>query len=298
MSAPQQPTYIIPAPSSPNWRTPLLIGILILLVATNIYLFVQVEHLRADGRADMAKLRDDVNGQLEKLRLDSSEAVQRAHHSVESLTAQLEQQRREANMAVGQAKVDAQRRYEALQGKLADEQAAEQQAITAVRQSSDEQTTKLNSDLGNVKTDVQATKSQLEETVANLKRATGELDSHASLIATNGTELKALRELGERNYQEFTISKSKESTRVGNVMIQLKKVDVKKNRFTLTVTVDDKTVEKRDRTVNEPIQFYTQESHQPDEIVVNSVKKNTIVGYLATPKVQNGRAGAPTGTGS
>lgn len=290
MSAPQQPTYIIPSPTAPNWRTPVLIGILILLIATNIYLFVQVEHLRADNRTEMAKLRDDVSGQVEKLRLDSSEAVQRAHNSVESLTAQLEQQRREANRAVGQAKVDAQRRYQELQGRLAQEQQVEQQAISAVKQSSDEQTTKLNSDLGNVKTDVQATKSQLEETVANLKRATGELDSHASLIATNENELKALRELGERNYLEFTIAKGKEAKRVGNVMIQVKKVDVKHNRFTLNVTVDDKTVEKRDRTINEPIQFYTQESRQPDEIVVNSVKKNTIVGYLATPKVQTARA--------
>lgn len=291
MSAPQQPTYIIPSPSAPNWRTPVLIGILILLIATNIYLFVQVEHLRADSRTDMAKLRDDVTNQLEKLRINSSEEVQRAHRSVEALTADLDRQRREANQAVGQAKVDAQRRYEALQGRLAQEQQAEQQAINAVKQNSDEQTSKLNSDLGNVKTDVQATKSQLEETVANLKRATGELDSHASLIATNATELKALRELGERNYQEFTIAKGKEATRVGNVMIQVKKVDVKRNRFTLNVTVDDKTVEKRDRTINEPIQFYTQESRQPDEIVVNSVKKNTIVGYLATPKVQTARAG-------
>lgn len=292
MSAPQQPTYIIPSPTAPNWRTPVLIGVILLLIATNIYLFVQLDHLRADSRTEMANLRADVSGQLDKLRLDSSEAVQRAHRSVESLTAQLEQQRREANQAVGQAKIDAQRRYEALQGRLADEQAAEQQAINAVKQNSDEQTTKLNSDLGNVKTDVQATKSQLEETVANLKRATGELDSHASLIATNGAELKALRELGERNYQEFTITKGKEATRVGKVMIQVKKVDVKKNRFTLNITVDDKTVEKRDRTINEPIQFYTQESRQPDEIVVNSVKKNTVVGYLATPKVQTSRTSA------
>jgi phage shock protein A len=294
-NAQQQPTYIIPAPSSPNWKMPLLVGILVLLAATNIYFFVQLERLRTDNRNEMAKLRDDLSNTVEKLRVDSSEAVKRSRRSVESLTSQLEDQRRAAERAVGQAKVDAQKRVEALQARVAAEQARSEQVITQVKQTADAATTKLtdvSTDVGNVKTDVQNTKSQLEQTIANLKRATGELDSHASLIATNGKELQALRELGERNYSEFTIAKAKEGTRVGNVVIQLKKVDVKKNKFTIAVTVDDKTVEKKDRTVNEPIQFYTSQARQPDEIVVNSVRKDTIVGYLASPKVQATRAGS------
>ena len=83
---------------------------------------------------------------------------------------------------------------------------------------------------------------------------------------------------------DFTISKSKQATRVGDVMIELKKVDVKRNKFTIAVTVDDKTVEKKDRTINEPIQFYTSKARQPDEIVVNTLAKNQIVGYLASPR--------------
>jgi hypothetical protein len=200
-------------------------------------------------------------------------------------------QRSEAARAVGQAKIDAQRKVDALQTKVAEQQVAEQQAITSVKQSADDAATKLTTDLGTVKTDVQTTKGQLEETIANLKRATGELDSHSSLIATNSTELKALRELGERNYSEFTIHKAKEPTRVGNVMLLLKKADAKHNRFTMAITVDDKTVEKKDRTINEPIQFYTTQARQPDEIVVNSVGKDEIKGYLASPKVQASRTG-------
>ncbi len=287
----QQPTYIIPPPSSPNWRIPALIAALILLAGTNIYLFTQLRQLRADHGTEMAKLRDDLNS----LKVDSSEAVQRSRRSVETLQTQLEAQRRAADRAVGQAKVDAQRRVEALQTQVTDEQAKAQQAINAVKQTADTATTKINdvsTDVGAVKTDVQTTKGQLQDTIANLKRATGELDSHSSLIATNGKELQALRELGERNYSEFTITRSKQFTRVGDVMIALRKVDVKRNKFTIAVTVDDKTVEKKDRNLNEPIQFYTSKAHQPDEIVVNSVNKNQIAGYLATPKVQNGRAGS------
>ena len=293
-STPQQPTYIIPPPSSPNWKTPVLVGVLILLAATNIFLFVQLESLRTDSKNEMAKLTNDLNLAMEKMRIDSNEQVQRSRRTVDELQSQLSKQRRAAEQAVGQAKVDAQKRVEMLQQQVAAEQAQQAQAINAVKQTADTATTQLASvstDVGNVKSDVQDTKSQLKQTIDNLKRATGELDSHASLIATNGKELEALKELGERNYSEFTIAKSKKATRVADVMVELKKADPKHNRFTIAITVDDKMVEKKDRNINEPIQFYTSKAHQPDEIVVNQVKKDTIVGYLATPKVQTARAG-------
>ena len=83
-TAPQQPTYIIPAPSRPNWKTPLLVGVLVLLAATNIFLLVQMDRLRADSRNDIARMRDDMNATVDKIRVDSSEAVQRSRRSVES----------------------------------------------------------------------------------------------------------------------------------------------------------------------------------------------------------------------
>jgi hypothetical protein len=294
MSTAQQPTYIIPPPSGPNWKTPLLIGVLVLLGASSIFQYVQMEHLRTETKADLAKLTAGVNSSIERMRIDSSEEVQRSRRGVEELQARLAQQRRAADAAVGQAKVDAQRRVELLQSKVAEQQAAQQQAISQVKLTADTATTQLASvstDVGTVKTDVQTTRSQLENTIANLKRATGELDSHASLIATNGKELQALRDLGERTYSEFTISKGKKSTRVADVLVELKKADPKRNRFTIAITADDKTVEKKDRNVNEPIQFYTRKAKQPDELVVNEVRKDTIVGYLATPKVQATRGG-------
>jgi chromosome segregation ATPase len=294
-STPQQPTYIIPPPSSPNWKTPLLIGALVLLAASNIFLFVQLDRVKTDNLSQMQRLNTEINGALEKMRVDSSEEVQRSRRSVQELQARLAEQRRQANLAVGQAKVDAERRVASLQSKVAEEQAAQQAAINQVKQTADTATTQLASvstDVGTVKTDLSNTKSQLDQTISTLKRATGELDSHASLIATNGKELQALKELGERNYAEFTISKSKQFTRIADVMVSLKKADPKHNRFTIAITADDKTVEKKDRTVNEPIQFYTSKARQPDEIVVNQVRKDVIVGYLASPKVQNGRNGS------
>jgi chromosome segregation ATPase len=295
MSSPQQPTYIIPPPSGPNWKTPILIGALVLLAASSVFQYVQLEHLRTDTKADLTKLTADVNSSIERMRIDSNEEVKNSRHSVEELQSRLLAQRRAAEAAVGQAKVDAQKRVAQLQEKVTESQAAQAQVISQVKASADTANTQIASvstDVGNVKTDVQNTKSQLEATIANLKRATGELDSHASLIATNGKELQALRELGERNYTEFTINKKKQFSRVGDVSIQLKKADPKHNRFTIAITSDDITVEKKDRNVNEPIQFLTKKAHQPYEIVVNSVHKDVIAGYLSTPKVTIGRGGA------
>lgn len=295
-SSPQQPTYIIPPPSSPNWKTPVLIGVLVILAISNIYLFVQLEHVRTENKAEMAKVTQMFNASIEKMRIDSSEEVRRSTQRLEAVQSQLERSRREAALAVGQAKVDAQKRVDELQNKVASEQAAQQQAIAAVKQSADTANTQIASvstDVGNVKSDVANTKSQLEETIANLKRATGELDNHESLIATNAKELKALRELGERNYVDIRLSKTKKPTRFGDVLVELRKTDPKHNKFTIQITANDKMVEKKDRNINEPIQFYTGNS-QPDEIVINEVRKDEIVGYLATPKVQRPRGSAPS----
>jgi hypothetical protein len=104
--------------------------------------------------------------------------------------------------------------------------------------------------------------------------------------------LQALQALGERNYVQFTIQKSKQSQKVADVAILLKKTDPKKNRYTIELTADDKTTEKRDRGVNEPLQFMTSKAKQPYELVVNDVKKDMIVGYVAAPKVQQPRGSA------
>lgn len=273
----------------------MLVGVLVILAAAVIFLFVQLDHVRAENKNDMAKLTTEFNAAMERMRIDSSEEVRRSAERVKDLQSALAQSRRAAQIAVGQAKIDAQKRVQTLEDKVTSEQAAQQQAILAAKQSADTANTQLASvstDVGNVKTDLGNTKSQLEQTIANLKRATGELDEHQSLIATNANELKALRELGERNYSEFTITKSKKPSRVAGVMVELKKADPKHNKFTIAITADDQTVEKKDRNINEPIQFYTKSAKQPDEIVVNQVKKDTIVGYLASPKVQNARAGS------
>ena len=142
----------------------------------------------------------------------------------------------------------------------------------------------VRTDVGKVRDDVTATRSDLEATKAKLEHAIGDLNRASELIATNHDELEVLKHRGDRNYYEFTLKKGKDPTRLSTVGLQLKKTDSKKSKFTLYVMADEKKIEKKDRTINEPLQFYTGRDHNLFEIVVNTVDKNEVTGYLATPK--------------
>ncbi len=128
-------------------------------------------------------------------------------------------------------------------------------------------------------------KSNIEVAKTELQHMRGDLGLMSGLVATNGQEIQTLRDLGDRNIFEFTLSKSAGLQKVGDVQVALRKVDVKRNRYTVDVLADDKRVEKKDKGANEPVQFYTSRAHQPYELVINQVKNNQVTGYLATPKV-------------
>jgi hypothetical protein len=138
-------------------------------------------------------------------------------------------------------------------------------------------------DVAGVKGDVGYVKSDLETTKGKLDRAIGDLGQQSGLIARTRDDLEYLKHKGDRNYYEFTLTKSK-STPVSTVSLQLKKADPKRGKFTLNVIADDRTIEKKDRTVGEPLQFYTGRDRLLYEVVVFSETKNSITGYLATPK--------------
>jgi len=142
----------------------------------------------------------------------------------------------------------------------------------------------VKTDVGGVKTDVASTKADLEATKAKLQSTVGDLGVQSGLIATTRSDLEALKHRGDRNYYEFTLLKGAKPQPVSTVSLQLKKTDPKKAKFTLNVTSDDKTIEKKDRNVAEPIQFYSGRDHLLFELVIWSVDKSKATGYLSTPK--------------
>lgn len=154
------------------------------------------------------------------------------------------------------------------------------QQVSAV--ASDVSTVKT--DVGGVKSDLGKTKTDLAGALSQLQSMKGDLSDHSSLIARNHDELEILKHKGDRNYYEFTLHKGDRKP-VGTVSLELRKTDAKKGKFTLNVYADDMKVEKKDRNVNEPLQFYSGKDRMLYEIVVNSINsKNQISGYLATPK--------------
>lgn len=138
--------------------------------------------------------------------------------------------------------------------------------------------------VGGVRTDLGKTQSDVATAISQLESIRGDLSEHSSLIARNHNELELLKHRGDRNYYEFTLTKGQRKP-VGTISLELKKADVKKSRFTLKVYSDDKQYEKKDRNINEPLQFYSGKSPMLYEIVVNTIaSKKQITGYLATPK--------------
>jgi hypothetical protein len=172
------------------------------------------------------------------------------------------------------------RREQADNARLETAQKAADQQITAV--SSDVSAVKT--DVGGVKTDVAKTQSDLATAVGQLTSMQGDLSGHTSLIARNHDELEVLKHKGDRTFYEFTLVKGQKKP-VGTVSLELKKSDAKKSRYTLVVYSDDKSYEKKDRNLNEPLQFYGGKDPALYEIVVNAVSaKNTVTGYLSVPK--------------
>ena len=142
----------------------------------------------------------------------------------------------------------------------------------------------VKSEVGTVKSDVETTKSDLAATKDKLEHTIGDLGMQSGLIAHTREDLEALRRKGERNYYEFTLLKGKGPVPVSTISLQLKKVDPKRSKFTLNVLADDRTIEKKDRTMYEPLQFYTAKDRRLYEVVIFTAEKNKVTGYLSTPK--------------
>jgi hypothetical protein len=170
--------------------------------------------------------------------------------------------------------------------RLTSSQAAAEQRINADVSAVKSDVGTVRTDLGSTKTDVASTKADLADTKSQLQRTMGDAGVMSGLIARNHDELEDLKHKGDRTYYEFALQKNAPPTLLSSIKLQLKKADQKKGKFTLQVNADDKIVEKKDKTLLEPVQFYSGKSPALFEIVVNSVDKNAVKGYLSVPKGQ------------
>ncbi|HEY3839972.1 MAG TPA: hypothetical protein VGL72_25550 [Bryobacteraceae bacterium] len=279
---PQQPK------SGSNLPLALAGGAVVAMLAGNIYLYTQIQDLKKEN----ARTRDEIQTEIDKVVEASSSVGASSRRNAEHLREELDAARRQALEAANSAAQRAKQEAISNANESAKKLEAEQQQIQTklssdigdVKQQANTKIDSVSTEVASTKTDVANTKSELEKTKEELKSVRGDLTGTNSLVATNGKELAALRRLGERNYTEFKLIKTKEPQRVGDIALLLKKTDPKKNKFTIEVRADDKATEKKDRNINEPVQFYVAKAAQPYEIVVNNVSKDQISGYLSTPK--------------
>jgi ribosomal protein L29 len=246
--------------------------ILLLLAVVVVAAFGYTTYL---SHVKMQKLADDLaasQAQVKELenRMQTSEAQEETLAAQAGMTKKELAQRTAALLA----------EQKAAETRLAEQQKEQKEQIGQVNND----IAGVKTDVGGVKTDVASTKADLEATKAKLESAVGDLGVQSGLIATTRSDLETLKHKGDRNYYEFTLLRGAKPQPVATVSLELKKTDPRKGKFTLNVTSDDKTIEKRDRNVAEPIQFYSGRDHLLFELVVWTVDKSKATGYLSTPK--------------
>ena len=267
MSEGDQPNIYHPEPQS-NIGKWILIALAIAYVGASAFFIY-------DAHSKLGKVTQDQAASQKQI-VDLTKRMQSSEADSETLAHQLGMTKKEL---ASRADV-LQHQQQAASARIAAQMEEEKKDVNAVAG----EVGSVKTDVGGVKTDVAATKASLESTIAQLQHTIGDLGVQSGLIANTRGDLEALKHKGDRQYYEFTLLKGAKPQAFSTVALQLKKTDPKRGKYSLNVTADDKTIEKKDRNQSEPVQFYTGRDHMLYELVAWSVDKNKITGYLSTPK--------------
>jgi multidrug efflux pump subunit AcrA (membrane-fusion protein) len=282
---PEMPQAEPPVPSygTPRW-IPILFVILFLFSGYLVYAGI---HSRQGLQTQLSQS----NSQISQLNTN----LDKANSQLDDLKAELDLTTQKLGLTQAQL-TQARRTASALRREQLNSSKKLQAQIGQVQQETQASVGQLSTELGGTKTDLAATKQSLSDTQTKLEGAVGDMGVMSGLVAHNKDQLAQLIRMGQRNYYKFDLRKSKYPIRIGPVMVQLRKVDTKHWRYNMYVTVEDKRIEKKDKTLYEPVQFYTSDSVAPMELIVFQMKKNEAIGYLSTPKEQSKQAAAAPST--
>jgi predicted nucleic acid-binding Zn-ribbon protein len=260
--------------SNPHVLRNVLMGIAIVYVAVSLYFIFDMrgrvdalERSQKTASDELARLDKGLGGTQSNLKASTEALAERLGTTEKEISARAAQLQRQQRAAEQQIK--------GISG-ITEQHQQQLSQVTG-------EVAGVKTDLGGTKTDLASTKSDLEATKAKLESTIGDLHVQSGLIAHTRDDLEILKHRGDRNIYEFTLTKNKR-TPVSTVSLELKKTDPKKSRFTLNVLADDRTIEKKDRTLFEPMQFLTGREKNLYEVVVLSVDKNKVTGYMSTPK--------------
>lgn len=275
-----------------------LLVLIAVLIGATLYLYLEVRSAKTE-MAEKFQTYEEQIAALEGSVNRTSREVGTQVAEVKGIVASAEQEISQTAQKVEQRVLGRTQNLEKeLEQTKQQQQAALQEVggkLTALDAATTDTSTKvgtLSGEVDTVQTDLATAQEELRQTIADLKSVRGDLGVQSGLIATNGQELDVLKQLGKRNYFEFDLAKSRTPQKVGRIQLRLRDTNEKRGRFTLVVLADDKEIEKKNKTLLEPIQFYVIGSKIPYEIVVNKLEKNRIAGYLATPLEDGARRGA------
>ncbi len=260
------------ASKSPFLLYVLLVVVTIYLIMSSYLVFNTLSRLESTEAGQWAS--------IEKLKQRQSQTEREIAASNDSLAQRLGVTEQDLQWSLQVRADELQRQQRGLAKRLHDQAEQQQEQIGQING----QVSSVRTELGGAKTEIADTRTQLASTNAKLDSAIGDLNGQSHLIARTREELELLRHRGDRSYFEFTLYRGSSPTPVSTVSLQLKKVNAKKNRFTLNVLADDRTVEKKDRGIAEPLQFYTGRDRVLYEVVIWTTDNNRVTGYLSTPK--------------
>jgi chromosome segregation ATPase len=262
--------------------------IFLLLVGVGFLLFDSYKFQQA-YRADMARISEQISilDKTGEARMSSLKGeITQTQQAVGSTKAELKK-------TTQQIQLEGQRTKSELNDALATK--ADAAAVQAVRSEADSKIGQVSSEVGGVKTEVGSVKTEVGTVKTDLANTRRDLEGTqrqlvdvretlTAAVAKNASELDALRRKGEREYFEFAIPKKNQITKVEDIRIVLRKTDTKKGKFTIDILVDDNKLEKKDRNVNEPLQFLVGRNRLRYELVINWIQKDQAGGYLSIPK--------------
>jgi len=232
---------------------------------------LELENRNKMGDARIATLKGEISATQAAVG-DTKAEIRKTAQQTQSLHAEGQKTKEELTQALA-AKADS---------------AAVEAKVASVRSETDSKIGQVTSEVGGVRTEVKTVRTDLETTRRDLEGTQRQLvdvkDTLSAAVAKNSAELSQLRLKGEREYFEFTVPKKNQATKVEDVYLILKSADQKKGKYTMTVVVDDSRLEKKDRTINEPVQFLVGKNRIRYEVVVNWVQKDKCGGYLSYPK--------------
>jgi len=255
-----------------------IFALLAALTAAEVYTISKINNVSKSLEAQQNEFQQTITARLDQRvssSLDSSqdatsqeiEALRKDVEDAKKRTGATSHELRKARAVVTQLQVEQRQASEQLQAELA-------------KKADQEQVGTLSQNVSATRNDLDSTRQLLDSTRSDLGMARSEL---GTLIARNHDDIETLRKLGERDYFEFTAEKGK-IAKVANLGLMLRKTNLKRHRFNINLLVDDMEVEKKDRTINEPVFFYLKGQKKFYELVVNKVDSKSVTGYISAPK--------------